>query len=43
MHAELLSDASLAHATGQASLDLVTLGLSQLPVMRSHLRLNPSV
>jgi len=43
MHSELFGDANLAPATGQASLDLVKLGLSQLPVIRSHLRLNPSV
>jgi hypothetical protein len=43
MYAQLLADAHLSHATGQSSLNLVALGLGQLPVMRSHLRLNPLV
>jgi hypothetical protein len=43
MYAQLFCDADLGHAAGQTSLDLVTLIPSQLPVMRSHLRLNPWV
>src|SRR5471032_2927314 len=41
MHTHLFSNASLALFSPQACLNLVTLALSQLPVRRGHLRLNP--
>ena len=43
VHADLFSNAGLALISPQTCLNLVTLALSQLPVRRGHLRLNPLV